>query len=67
MSTIATILATAAVTAGAVAVSRRFASKWREAKDILRRVREDQSPYAGPDVIDFEKDPETGTYQAREI
>lgn len=67
MSTFATILATAAVTAGAVALSRRFATKWKEARDVLRRVREEQSPYAGPDVMDFEKDPETGTYQAREV
>lgn len=75
MSTFATILATAAVTAGALAVSRRIASRWNEAKDIVRRMQEARasaaaghgarpSPYAGPGVIDFEKDPLTGSYHA---
>ena len=67
MSTFATILATAAATAAAVAVSRNLSRRWKKAKDIFRKVREDHSPYASGDVLDFEKDPETGTYQARNI
>lgn len=66
MSTIATILATAAATAGAVAISRHLSRRWKEAKDILRKVREEHGT-PGSDVIEFEKDPETGTYQARNI
>lgn len=66
MSAFATILATAAVTVGAVALTRRVSRKWNEAKEALRRMQDGhRSPYAGPDVIDFEKDPETGTYQPR--
>ena len=66
MSAITTLLTTAAITIGAVALAKRLKGKFDE---VEARVREEARKAAGddPDVLDFEKNPETGAYEARDI
>ena len=63
MSAITTLLTTAAVTIGAVALAKRLKKKFDEVEASLKK----QAAKDDEDVLEFEKNPETGAYEARQL
>ncbi|MCI5047816.1 MAG: hypothetical protein MRY59_09960 [Aquisalinus sp.] len=66
MSAITTIIATAAATLGAAAAVRHVRKRIGKVEDVLRDARRKAEGKVDKDVLEFEKNPETGTYVAKD-
>ncbi len=67
MSAITTILTTAAATLGAVAAVRQVRKRFGKVEEIIRQARRKAEGKVDKDVLEFEKNPETGAYEAKDI
>ncbi len=67
MSAITTILTAAAATVGAAAVIRHVKKRVSTFEEILKQAKDRAQGKVDEEVIEFEKNPETGSFQAKDL
>ncbi len=67
MPGITTILTTAAATVGVVAAVRHIRKKIGHMEEVINQARKKAEGKVDSEVLEFEKNPETGAYEAKDV